>query len=140
MKWKKSWQVINSAKNFKKNFIKTLSMIRDNINSIKTVIETKKLFIINEENILFAMIDFENDEWLNINSNDNLNKIVNDKRKRFEKTNVAMSSLSLIFIKSIYNAELLSSFTTLKQMIYLKIENHYAKIKIMKIEKKKKFN
>ena len=48
-----------------------------------------------------------------------------------------MSSSSLIFIKLIYNAKLLSSFTTLKQMTYSKIENCYAKIKIMKIEKKK---
>ena len=49
-----------------------------------------------------------------------------------------MLSSNLIFIKLIRNAELLSSFTTLKQMTYLKIENRYAKIRIMKIEKKKK--
>ena len=49
-----------------------------------------------------------------------------------------MSSSSLIFIKLIYNAELLSSFTTLKQITYSKIENRYAKVEIMKIEKKKK--
>ena len=36
------------------------------------------------------------------------------------------------------NAELLSSFTTLKQMIYSVIKNCYAEIKIMKIEKKRK--
>ena len=37
-------------------------MTRDNINSIETVVKVKKLFIINEKNILFAMINFENDE------------------------------------------------------------------------------
>ena len=107
------------------------------MNSTKIVVETKKFFMINKENALFAMINSENNEWLNINLNDSLNKIVNDKRKRFEKINVAISSSSSIFKKLICNAKLLSSFTTLKQMTYLKIENRYAKIKIMKIEKKK---
>ena len=37
-------------------------MTRENINSIKIVVETKKFFITNEENVLFAMIHFENDE------------------------------------------------------------------------------
>ena len=137
MKWKKSWQVANSVENFKKSFIKTLSMTRDDMNLTEIVVETKKFFMINEENALSAMINFENDEWLNINLNNNLNKVVNDKRKRLEKTNVAMSLSSSIFIKSIYNAKLLSSFTMLKQIIYSKIENRYAKIEIMKTEKKK---
>ena len=137
MKWKKSWQIVNSAKNFKENFIKILSMTRDDMSSTETVVETKKFFITNEKNVLFTMINFENDKWSNINSNDNLNKIVNDKRKRFEKTNVAMSSSSSIFIKLIRNAKLLSNFTTLKQMTYSEIKNRYAEIKIMKIEKKK---
>ena len=138
MKWEKSWQVANFAENFKKSFIKILSITHDDINSIKIVVETKKFFIINEKNVLFAMINFENDKWSNIDLNDNLNKIVNDKHKRLEKMNVVMSSSSSIFMKLIYNAKLLSSFTTLKQMTYLKIENRYAGVKIMKIEKKKK--
>ena len=37
-------------------------MTRDDINLIEIVVETKKFFIINEKNALFAMIDFENDE------------------------------------------------------------------------------
>ena len=48
-----------------------------------------------------------------------------------------MSSSSSIFIKLIHNVKLLSNFTTLKQMTYSEIENRYAEIKIMKIEKKK---
>ena len=32
------------------------------MNLIETVVKTKKFFMINEENVLFAMIDFENDE------------------------------------------------------------------------------
>ena len=51
-----------------------------------------------------------------------------------------MLSSNSIFIKLICNAKLLSSFTTLKQMIYLKIKNRYAKVKIMKIEKKRNRN
>ena len=51
-----------------------------------------------------------------------------------------MSSSSSIFMKSICNAKLLSSFTTLKQMTYSEIENRYAKVKIMKIEKKRNRN
>ena len=43
-------------------------------------------------------------------------------------------------MKSTRNAELLSSFTTLKQMTYLKIKNRYAEIEMMKIEKKKNRN
>ena len=138
MKWKKSWQIVNSAENFKKNFIKTLSMTRDDMNSIEIIVETKKFFVTDEKNALFAMINFKKNEWLNIDLNDNLNKIVNNKRKRFEKTSVVMSSLSLIFIKLIHNAKLLWNFMTLKQMTYSKIENRYAKVKIIKIEKKKK--
>ena len=37
-------------------------MTRDNMNSIKIVVETKKFFMINKENVLFAMINFKNDE------------------------------------------------------------------------------
>ena len=37
-------------------------MTRNDMNSIKIVVETKKFFVINEKNILFAMIDFENNE------------------------------------------------------------------------------
>ena len=37
-------------------------MTRDNMNSIEIVVETKKFFMTNEEYILFAMIDFENNE------------------------------------------------------------------------------
>ena len=51
-----------------------------------------------------------------------------------------MSSLSLIFMKLIRNAKLLLSFTTLKQIINLKIKNRYAEVKIMKIEKKRNKN
>ena len=115
-------------------------MTRDDMNSTEIVVETKKFFVTNEENALFAMIDFENDEWLNIDSDDNLNKVVNDKRKRFEKASVAMSSSNSIFMRSIRNAKLLSNFTTLKQMTYSKIENRYAEVKIMKIKKKKNRN
>ena len=56
-------------------------MTRDDINSIKIVVKIKKFFIINKENVLFAIINFENDKWSNIDLNDNLNKIINDKRK-----------------------------------------------------------
>ena len=34
-------------------------MTRDDMNLIKIVVEAKKFFITNEENVLFAMIDFE---------------------------------------------------------------------------------
>ena len=37
-------------------------MTCDDINSTEIIIETKKLFMINEKNVLFAMIDFENDK------------------------------------------------------------------------------
>ena len=37
-------------------------MTRDNMNLIKIVVKAKKLFIINEKNVLFAMINSENDE------------------------------------------------------------------------------
>ena len=37
-------------------------MTRDDMNSIKIVVETKKFFVINEENVLFAMIDSEKNE------------------------------------------------------------------------------
>ena len=110
------------------------------MNSTEIIVEVKKFFVINKENALFAMIDFKNDEWSNINSNDNLNKIVNNKRKRFKKTNIAMSSSNLILIKLICNAKLLLSFTTLKQMTYSEIKNHYTEIKIIKIEKNKNKN
>ena len=89
-------------------------MTRENMNSIKIIVETKKSFMINEENISFAIIDFENNEYLNINLNNSLNKVVNNKRKRFKKANIAMLSLSLIFIKLTCNAELLLNFITLK--------------------------
>ena len=136
MKWEESWQVVNSAENFEKSFTKILLITRDNMNLIKIVVETKKFFITNEENVSFVMIDFENDEWSDIDLNDSLNKVVNDERKRLEQTNVAMSSLNLIFMKLTRNAELLSSSTTLKQIIYSKIKNRYAEIEIMKIKKK----
>ena len=41
-----------------------------------------------------------------------------------------MSSLNLIFIKSTRNAELLSIFTTLRQMTYLEIENCFAEVEM----------
>ena len=53
-------------------------MTHDNMNSIEIIVETKKFFIINEENISFAMIDSENNEWSNINSYNNLNRIINN--------------------------------------------------------------
>ena len=115
-------------------------MTRDDMNSTEIVVETKKLFMTNKKNVLFAMINSEKNKWSNIDLNDSLNKVVNDKHKQFKKTNVAMSSSNSIFIKSIYNAKLLSSFTTLKQMTYSEIKNRYAKVKIMKIEKKRNKN
>ena len=98
-------------------------MTRDNVNLIKTVVETKKLLVTNEKNVSFVMIDFENDERSNIDSDDSLNRIVNDKRKQLEQTNVAMLSLSSIFIKSTRNAELLSSSIMLKQITYSEMKN-----------------
>ena len=37
-------------------------MTCNNISLIKTVVKTKKLFMINKENALFAIIKFENDK------------------------------------------------------------------------------
>ena len=37
-------------------------MTHNDMNSIKIVVETKKFFVTNEKNVLFAMIDFENDK------------------------------------------------------------------------------
>ena len=96
--------------------------------------------MIHEKNISFFMIDFKDDKWLNIDSNNNLNKIVNDKHKRFEKTNVAMSLLNSTFMKLICNVKLLSSSTTLKQITYLKIENRFAEIRIWKIKNEQNKN
>ena len=89
-------------------------MIYKNTSPIETVVKTKKVFMTDEKNVFFLMIDSDNDEWSDIDSNDNLNKIVNDKRKRFEKANVAISLSSSTFIKLTCKLRLLSSFTTLK--------------------------
>ena len=37
-------------------------MTRDDMNSIEIVVETKKFFVTNKKNVLFAMINFKNDE------------------------------------------------------------------------------
>ena len=37
-------------------------MIRENMSLIETVIETEKLFMTDEKNALFLMINFENNE------------------------------------------------------------------------------
>ena len=111
------------CKKFKKKFYKILFMICKDINSINIVVQTIKLLITYEKNVSFFIIDFENEKWLNIDSNNNLNKIVNDKHKRLEKTIVAILLSNLTFMKLTRNVELLSSFITLKQIIYLKVEN-----------------
>ena len=46
------------CKEFQKEFYKT----RDDMNSIEIVVETKKFFMTNKKNVLFAIINFENDE------------------------------------------------------------------------------
>ena len=51
----------NSVKTSEKNFIKVSFMTRENMNSIEIIVETEKLFVINEENTLFFMINFEDD-------------------------------------------------------------------------------
>ena len=60
-------------------------MTRDDINFIFIIVETRNFFMTNEKNALFAIIDFENNKWLNIELNNNLNKVVNNKRKRLKK-------------------------------------------------------
>ena len=37
-------------------------MTRDDMNLIEIVVKTKKFFMTNEKNVLFAMIDFKNNE------------------------------------------------------------------------------
>ena len=137
MKWKKLWQNVNFVKNFDKNLTEILFMIYENINSIEIVVEKKKLFMTNEKNIFFFMIDSEDDEWLNIDSNNSLNKIVDDECKWFKKTSVAISSSSLTFMKLIYNVKLLSSSTALKQIVYLEIENRFTEVERWKIKNRK---
>ena len=137
MKWKNLWQNVNSAENFNKSLIKISLMTRENMNSIEIVVEMKKLFVINEKKISFVMINFKGNEWSNIDLNNSLNKIVNDKYKWFKKTNITILSLNSTFMKWTNNPKLLSSFTTLKQIIYLKFENRCAEVRMWKIKDKK---
>ena len=137
MKWKKLSQNISSAENFEENFIKISFMTCEDMNTIEIIVETKKFFMTDEKTVSFFIIDFENNTWLDIDLNDSLKDIVNNKRKRFEKASVAMSSSSSTFMKSIHNAELLSSSIILRQITYLKVENRFAKIKCEKLKMKK---